>query len=169
MTIASGQTILATDLNALYGTQLTATRNFNARDPALQVYSYSLSNIKTVTPGTIDEIVQSVEFTPPTDLLLVDFGFSYVATVAHAAGSLTASLTGELLLSPISVTNSLTGTVNDFNEGSYYAATFGGNAANPQAQVLLAGNNYTIFVNSSLAASTSRCQLIVLATCPLRR
>lgn len=169
MTIAAGQTILSSDLNSLYDSQLNNTRLFNSRDPALTIYNYTMTDVKTVVAGTIDEIAQSVEFTPPTDLILVDFGWSYVPTVAHAAGSLTASLTGELLLSPISVTNTLPGTINVFRQGSYYYSLFGGSSANPAGQVLLAGNNYTIFVNSSLAATTSRLQLIVLAKTPLRR
>ena len=169
MTIATGQTILSSDLNSLYDSQLNATRLYNGRDPALTVYSYTMTDVKAVVAGTIEEIVQSVEFTPPTDLILVDFGWSYVPQVGHAAGSLTAALTGELLLSPISVTNALTGTVNVFREGSYYNSSFGGSTTNPRGQVLLAGNNYTIFVNSSLVATTSRLQLIVLAMTPLRR
>lgn len=169
MTIATGQPILSSDLNSLYDSQLNTTRLFNGRDPALTVYSYTMTDVKAVVAGTIEEIVQSVEFTPPTDLILVDFGWSYVPQVGHAAGSLTAALTGELLLSPISVTNALTGTVNVFREGSYYNSSFGGTTTNPTGQVLLSGNNYTIFVNSSLAASTSRLQLIVLAMTPLRR
>jgi len=169
MTIATGQLILATDLNTLYDIPLSRAALFNGRDSALTVYNFTLTNIINELPGTIGEIRQSAEFTPPTDLILVDFGWSYVTTVGHAAGSLTVSLTGELLLSPISVTNSLTGIANDFNEGSYYRSAFGGNAANPQGQVLLAGNNYSIFANSSLLASTSRLQLLVLAMTPLRR
>lgn len=169
MTIATGSAILSSDLNSLYDLQLNNTMLFNGRDPALTIYSYTMTNVKTVVTGTIQEIEQSVEFTPPTDLILVDFGWSYVPTVAHAAGSLTASLTGELLLSPISVTNTLPGTINVFRQGSYYNIFFGGSSTNPRGQVLLAGNNYTIFVNSSLAASTSRLQLIVLAMTPLRR
>lgn len=169
MTIATGQLILATDLNTLYNIPLPRAAAFNARDSALTVYNFTLTNIINVLPGTIGELRQSAEFTPPTDLILVDFGWSYVATVGHVAGSMTVALTGELLLSPISVTNVLTGTANDFNQGSYYRSAFGGNDANPQGQVLLAGNNYTIFANSSLLASTSRLQLLVLAMTPLRR
>lgn len=169
MTIATGQVILATDLNSLYDSQLNNTRLFNSRIPGLTVYSFTMTDVKAVVAGTIEEIAQSVEFTPPTDLILVDFGWSYVPQVGHAAGSLTAALTGELLLAPISVTNALTGTINVFQQGSYYTNFYGGNSANPAGQVLLAGNNYTIFVNSSLAATTSRLQLIVLAQTPLRR
>lgn len=169
MTISTGSTILSSDLNSLYDTQLNNTRLYNGRDPALTIYSFSMTNVRAVVTGTIQEIEQTVEFTPPTDLILVDFGWSYVNTVPHAAGSLTASLTGELLLAPISVTNTLTGTANVFRQGSYYRSAFGGNAANPQGQVLLSGNNYTIFVNSSLVASTSRLQLLVMAITPLRR
>lgn len=169
MTIATGQIILSADLNALYNTELNNSRLFNGRDPALTVYSFSMSNVKQVVPGTIEEIQQSVEFTPPTDLILIDFGWSYVPQVAHAAGSLTAALTGELLLAPISVTNSLTGTVNVFRQGSYYNSSFGGQSSAVQGQVLLSGNNYTIFVNSTLVATTSRLQLLVLAATPLRR
>jgi hypothetical protein len=170
MTIATGQTILSSDLNSLYNSQLDNTRLFNGRDPALTIYSFTMTNVRTVVAGTIQEIEQSVEFTPPTDLILVDFGWSYVPTVGHVAGSLTAALTGELLLQPISVTNALTGTVNVFNQGSLYNSSFGGSTVtNPEGQVLLAGNNYTIFVNSSLVASTSRLQLLVLAMTPLRR
>lgn len=107
MTIANGQTILATDLNNLYVSNLTKLRTFQRVPESTYIWNYKFTNIDagttTLTGGAKSLVQQTVEFTPPTDMNLKTFVMS-VTNTAGATDDFTCTMTGSTLLEPITFT-----------------------------------------------------------------
>lgn len=156
MTIASGSTILADDVNGAFRPALATLQVANSLNPHVYWFNVQFNNIKIHS----NQGEKTRLFVSPDNYILDEVRIS----TTNVTSPVTASVDSAYMLRPVQISSSGNNTGSIDSLSSYFDLT-----GSTPYQTILRGNSYTITMNTSMEGTSRNAAIVSLGFRTFRR